>query len=68
MSSHKDDKGGPDRGRTDMIKGKAKEVAGKVSGKDRLRHKGKAEQVSGKAKEKGNEAIDKAEEAFTDDD
>ena len=68
MSNQQGDKGGPDRGRTDKVKGKAKEVAGKVSGKDRLRREGKVDQVSGKAKEKGNEAIDKAEEAVTDDD
>ncbi len=68
MSHHKRDKTGPDRGRTDKVKGKAKEVAGKVSGNDRLRLDGKADQTSGKAKEKGNEAIDRAQEAFTDDD
>ena len=66
MSRGNREKGSPDRGRTDMVKGKAKEVAGDVTGNDRLRREGKAEQVAGKVKQKANEAIDKAEDALSD--
>lgn len=61
-----DKKQTPDRGRTDKIKGKAKEAAGKVTGKDDLRREGQTDQAGGKAKEKGNEAIDQAKDAFSD--
>lgn len=62
------DKTGPDRGRTDKAKGKAKEVAGAVTGDDKKQAEGKTDQASGKAKEKGNKAVDKTKEAFSKDD
>lgn len=62
------DKGGPDRGRTDKLKGKAKEVVGGATGNDSLRRDGKTDQAAGKAKEKGNKAIDETQEALSDDD
>lgn len=40
-----------DKGRTDKVKGKAKEAVGKVTGNDRLKTEGKMDQAQGKAKE-----------------
>ncbi|MQY07690.1 CsbD family protein [Actinomadura macrotermitis] len=42
----------------DKIKGKAKEVAGKVTGNERLEAEGKAEQVKGDAKQAGEKVKD----------
>jgi uncharacterized protein YjbJ (UPF0337 family) len=39
-------------------KGKVKEVAGSVSGNDRLRRKGKTDQVKGKVKQTGEKVKD----------
>ncbi|MEU7701373.1 MULTISPECIES: CsbD family protein [unclassified Streptomyces] len=47
-----------DKGRTDKIKGKAKEAVGKVTGNDRMKAEGKMDQVEGKAKEAASEAKD----------
>ncbi|MFF9063740.1 CsbD family protein [Streptomyces sp. NPDC014891] len=47
-----------DKGRTDKIKGKAKETVGKVTGNDRMKAEGKMDQVEGKAKEAASEAKD----------
>jgi uncharacterized protein YjbJ (UPF0337 family) len=41
-----------------VIKGKAKKHAGKATGNDRLRAKGKAAEVTGKIKLKGRKAKD----------
>ncbi|MFB7407236.1 MULTISPECIES: CsbD family protein [unclassified Streptomyces] len=47
-----------DKGRTDKIKGKAKEAVGKVTGNDRMKAEGKMDQVEGKAKEAASDAKD----------
>ncbi|MFB8077343.1 MULTISPECIES: CsbD family protein [unclassified Streptomyces] len=47
-----------DKGRTDKIKGKAKEAVGKVTGNDRMKAEGKMDQVEGKAKEAASDARD----------
>jgi uncharacterized protein YjbJ (UPF0337 family) len=38
-------------GKTDIIKGRIKEAAGALTGNDKLRDEGKADQVVGKVKE-----------------
>ena len=38
-------------GKVDQVKGKARELTGKVTGKKSTEYKGKAEQVKGKAKD-----------------
>lgn len=43
-----------DRGFTDQIKGKAKEVAGTITGDTKLKAEGLADQAIGKAKEIGD--------------
>jgi uncharacterized protein YjbJ (UPF0337 family) len=43
---------------TQRAKGKLKEVAGKVSGDDRLRRQGKADQMIGKLKQTGEKVKD----------
>lgn len=57
-----------DQGRSDKVKGKAKEAAGEVTGDEEMRREGKADQAAGAAKEKASEAVDKVKETFTDDD
>ncbi|MET7758658.1 CsbD family protein [Streptomyces sp. NPDC005389] len=47
-----------DKGRTDKIKGKAKEAVGKATGNDRMKAEGKMDQVEGKAKEAASDAKD----------
>ncbi|MGP3981768.1 CsbD family protein [Streptomyces sp. KR80] len=49
------------RGAAEQMKGKAKEVAGKVTRDERLRGEGTADQAKGKAKE----AVDAAKEKVT---
>jgi uncharacterized protein YjbJ (UPF0337 family) len=46
----------------EKMKGMAKEAAGKVTGNERLRAEGKADQVKGDAKQ----ALEKAKDALTD--
>jgi uncharacterized protein YjbJ (UPF0337 family) len=43
---------------TQRAKGKLKEVAGRVSGNDRLRRRGKADQMKGKLKQTGEKVKD----------
>jgi uncharacterized protein YjbJ (UPF0337 family) len=43
---------------TQRAKGKLEEVAGKVSGNNRLRRKGKADQMKGKLKQTGEKVKD----------
>ena len=38
-------------GKTDVVKGRIKEAAGALTGNDKLRDQGKADQVVGKAKQ-----------------
>ncbi|MGI5447017.1 CsbD family protein [Streptomyces sp. CA-243310] len=50
-----------DKGGMDKAKGKAKEVAGKVTGNDRMAAEGKTDQAKGKAKEAMGEAKERAQ-------
>ncbi|WP_329286657.1 CsbD family protein [Streptomyces sp. NBC_00691] len=47
-----------DKGRTDKVKGKAKETVGKVTGNDRMKTEGRMDQAKGKAKEAMSDAKD----------
>ncbi len=47
-------------GKSDTIKGRAKEAAGALTDDDKLRREGRLDQAVGKIKEKTSEAIDKA--------
>ncbi|MFH9725875.1 CsbD family protein [Streptomyces sp. NPDC017254] len=47
-----------DKGRTDKVKGKAKEAVGKVTGDDRMKAEGRMDQAKGKAKEAASDAKD----------
>ncbi|MFD8493010.1 CsbD family protein [Amycolatopsis sp. NPDC059657] len=44
---------------SDKLGGKAKEAAGEVTGNDKLRAEGKADQAAAKVKEAATEVIDK---------
>jgi uncharacterized protein YjbJ (UPF0337 family) len=46
----------------DQAKGKVKEAAGDLTGNDKLKNEGKADQRAGDAKEFVNDVADKAEE------
>lgn len=46
----------------DQAKGKVKEAAGDLTGNDKLKNEGKADQRTGDAKEFVNDVADKAEE------
>jgi uncharacterized protein YjbJ (UPF0337 family) len=50
-------------GQTDKLKGRIKEVAGALTGNDRLREEGKADQAVGEAKEAVQEVADKVKDA-----
>jgi uncharacterized protein YjbJ (UPF0337 family) len=50
-------------GKTDMIKGRIKEAAGALTGNDKLRGEGKADQVVGKVKEVVNDVVEKVTDA-----
>ncbi|MFP5452487.1 MAG: CsbD family protein [Thermoleophilia bacterium] len=47
-------------GKTDEIKGRAKEAAGAVSGDDELRREGREDQAEGKLRQAGEKARDAA--------
>jgi uncharacterized protein YjbJ (UPF0337 family) len=47
---------------TDQAKGKVKEAAGDLTGNDKLKSEGKADQAAGDAKKVVNDVADKAEE------
>ena len=51
-------------GTTDVVKGKIKEAAGVLTGNDKLREQGKADQAIGKAKHAVQEAADTAMKAL----
>ncbi|HEX3870009.1 MAG TPA: CsbD family protein, partial [Pirellulales bacterium] len=53
-------------GKTDQIKGRAKEAAGAITDDDRLRREGKRDQTAGKVKEKVENAVDKVKDAVSD--
>lgn len=50
-------------GMKDKVTGKAKGVAGEVSGDNELKAEGRADQAAGKIKDFAEKAMDKAEEA-----
>ena len=50
-------------GKTDVVKGRIKEAAGAVTGNDRLRDEGKADQVVGKTKQVVQNAADTVKKA-----
>jgi uncharacterized protein YjbJ (UPF0337 family) len=50
-------------GKTDVVKGKVKEVVGTLTGNDELRAEGKTDQAVGKVKQVAEEAVDEVEQA-----
>ena len=50
-------------GKADVVKGRIKEAAGVLTGNDRLRAEGKADQAVGKVKNAVANVVDKAKEA-----
>ncbi len=50
-------------GKTDVVKGRIEEAAGVLTGNDKLRGEGKADQAVGKVKQIAEKAIDKVEQA-----
>ena len=50
-------------GKADVVKGRIKEAAGALTGNDRLRAEGRADQVVGKVKQAVAKAVDKVEQA-----
>ena len=51
-------------GTTDVVKGKVKEAAGVLTGNDRLRAEGKADQAVGKVKKAAAKVADKVKKAL----
>ena len=52
-------------GKTDVVKGRIKEAAGALSGNDKLREEGKADQAVGKTKQVVQKAVGKVKKAVT---
>lgn len=50
-------------GKTDVVKGRIKEAAGALTGNDKLRDEGKADQAVGKAKQAVQKVADTVKEA-----
>jgi uncharacterized protein YjbJ (UPF0337 family) len=50
-------------GKTDEVKGRIEEAAGSLTGNDKLRDKGKADQAVGKAKQVAEKVVDKVKKA-----
>jgi uncharacterized protein YjbJ (UPF0337 family) len=50
-------------GKTDMAKGRIKEAAGILTGNDKLRAKGKADQAVGEVKQVAEKSIEKIKQA-----
>ena len=50
-------------GKTDEVKGRIKEAAGALTGNDRLREEGKADQAVGKTKQAAQKVVDKVKKA-----
>jgi len=50
-------------GKSDVVKGRIKEAAGALTGNDKLREEGKADQVVGKVKQAVAKAVDKLRKA-----
>ena len=52
-------------GKTDVVKGRIKEAAGALTGNDKLREEGKADQAVGKAEQVVQKAVGKVKKAVT---
>jgi uncharacterized protein YjbJ (UPF0337 family) len=52
-------------GKSDELKGRAKEAAGALTGDEKLKRKGKAEQAGGKNKQKVMKVTDKVKDALS---
>ena len=50
-------------GKTDVVKGRIKEAAGALTGNDKLREEGRADQAVGKTKQAVQKVVDKVKEA-----
>ena len=50
-------------GKTDVVKGRIKEAAGVLTGNDKLRAEGKADQAVGAVKQVAAKTVDKVKEA-----
>ena len=50
-------------GKTDVVKGRIKEAAGALTGNDKLRADGKADQAVGKVKQVAEKAVDQVKRA-----
>jgi len=50
-------------GKTDVVKGRIKEAAGALTGNDKLRADGKADQAVGKVKQVAEKAVDRVKRA-----
>jgi len=50
-------------GKTDELKGRAKEAAGALAGDAKLKREGRLDQKAGKAKQAASKAIDRVKEA-----
>ena len=52
-------------GKTDQIKGRIKEAAGVLTNNERLKQKGRLDQVVGKVKDTAEKAVDKMKDVLT---
>ena len=52
-------------GKIDVVKGRIKEAAGALTGNDRLRAEGKADQVVGKVKQAATKVVGKVKKVVT---
>ena len=50
-------------GKTDEVKGRIKEAAGALTGNERLREEGRADQAVGKTKQAAQKVVDKVKKA-----
>ncbi len=50
-------------GKTDIVKGRIKEAAGALTGNDKLRVEGRADQAVGKTKQAAQKVVDKVKKA-----
>jgi uncharacterized protein YjbJ (UPF0337 family) len=51
-------------GKTDVVKGRIKEAAGALTGNDKLREEGRADQAVGKTKQAAQKVVDKVRKAM----
>ncbi len=52
-------------GKTDELKGRVKEAAGALTGDEKLKQEGKADQVVGKVKQAVEKVVDKVKDALS---